>query len=42
VRQAAQAHAPRLDAALNDYRPAGFEEHRIVTQHREKQARQRS
>jgi hypothetical protein len=41
-RQAAEANAPRLAAALADYGMAvDFERHRIVTQHREEQARQR-
>ncbi|UVC12477.1 zeta toxin family protein (plasmid) [Rhizobium sp. TH2] len=41
-RQAAEAYAPRLAAALADYGLAmEFERHRIVTQHREEQARQR-
>jgi predicted ABC-type ATPase len=41
-RQAAEAHAPRLAAALADYGLAmEFERHQIVTQHREEQARQR-
>lgn len=42
ARQAAQAHAPQLAAALADYGHAvDFERHQIVTQHREAQARQR-
>lgn len=41
-RQSAEAHAPRLEAALADYGLAiQFERHRIVTQHGEEQARQR-
>jgi hypothetical protein len=41
-RQAAEAHAPRLAAALTDYGLAvDFERHQVVTQHREEQARQR-
>lgn len=41
-RQTAEAHAPRLAAALADYGLAvDFERHQIVTQHREEQARQR-
>ncbi len=41
-RQSAQAHAPRLAAALADYGHAvDLERHQIVTQHREAQARQR-
>lgn len=42
ARQAAEAHAPQLAAALADYGHAvDFERHQIVTQHRETQARQR-
>ncbi|WLS00656.1 zeta toxin family protein [Shinella sumterensis] len=42
ARQSAQAHAPRLAAALADYGHAvDFERHQIVTQHHEAQARQR-
>jgi hypothetical protein len=42
ARQAAEAHAPQLAAALADYGHAvDFERHQIVTQHREAQARQR-
>lgn len=42
-RQAAEAHAPRLEAALADFGLAiEFERHQIVTQHREEQARQRA
>ena len=42
ARQSAEAHAPRLAAALADYGHAmDFERHQIVTQHREAQARQR-
>lgn len=42
ARQSAEAHAPRLAAALADYGHAvDFERHQIVTQHREEQARQR-
>jgi hypothetical protein len=41
-RQAAEAHAPRLAAALADYGLAmEFERHQILTQHRQEQARQR-
>lgn len=41
ARQAAEAHAPQLAAALADYGHAvDFERHQIVTQHRETQARQ--
>lgn len=41
-RQAAEAHAPKLAAALADYGLAmEFERHQIVSQHREEQARQR-
>lgn len=41
-RQVAEAHAPRLAAALADYGLAmEFERHQILTQHREEQARQR-
>ncbi|UXN57731.1 zeta toxin family protein [Phyllobacterium zundukense] len=41
-RKTAEAHAPRLAAALADYGLAvDFERHQIVTQHREEQARQR-
>lgn len=41
-RQAAEAHLPRLAAALEDYgRAADFEKHQIVMQHRDEQARQR-
>ncbi|WPE24324.1 BID domain-containing T4SS effector [Shinella zoogloeoides] len=41
-RQAAEAHAPQLAAALADYGHAvDFERHQIMTQHREAQARQR-
>lgn len=42
ARQAAEAHAPQLAAALADYGHAvDFERHQIVTQHRGAQARQR-
>lgn len=42
ARQSAEAHAPRLAAALADYGHAmDFERHRVLTQHREEQARQR-
>ena len=42
ARQAAEARAPQLAAALADYGHAvDFERHQIVTQHRETQARQR-
>lgn len=42
ARQSAEAHAPRLAAALADYGHAvDFERHQIVMQHREEQARQR-
>lgn len=42
LRQTAEAHAPRLGAALADYgQTMDFERHQIVTQHREEQARQR-
>lgn len=42
AREAAEAHAPQLAAALADYGHAvDFERHQIVTQHREVQARQR-
>lgn len=42
ARQAAEAHAPQLAAALADYGHAvDFERHQIVSQHRETQARQR-
>lgn len=41
-RQTAEAHAPKLAAALADYGMAiEFERHQIVTRHREEQARQR-
>jgi hypothetical protein len=41
-RQAAEAHTPRLAAALADYGLAvEFERHQIAIQHREEQARQR-
>lgn len=41
-RQAAEAHAPQLAAALGDYGLAvDFERHQIVLQHREEQARHR-
>lgn len=41
-RQTAEAHAPRLAAALADYGLAvDFERYQIVSQHREEQARQR-
>lgn len=41
-RQVAEAHAPRLAAALADYGLVmDFERHQIVSQHREEQARQR-
>jgi predicted kinase len=42
ARQSAEAHAPRLAAALADYGHAvDFERHQIASQHRETQARQR-
>jgi len=42
ARQTAEAHAPRLAAALTDYGHAvDFERHQIVSRHREEQARQR-
>lgn len=42
ARQAAEAHAPRLAAALADYGHAvDFERHQIVMRHRDEQARQR-
>ncbi len=42
ARQAAEAHAPQLAAALTDYGHAvDFERHQIVSQHRGEQARQR-
>lgn len=42
ARQAAEAHAPQLAAALADYGHAvDFERHQIVSHHRDEQARQR-